>query len=143
MPQPVERFDVKVERTQSCWIWHGATNQKGYGRFYYEGRTIPAHHFALWQAGRTVPPSLTVDHLCRNPSCVNPEHMEVVSNRENILRGVGPTATNARKTECVNGHDIANAKAYFKSGRGFTRVCLEYSRLSCAAWRTKRRHERS
>jgi hypothetical protein len=51
-----------------------------------------------------IPPNRQLDHLCRNPQCVNPKHLDLVSHRENVLRGIGFYAINARKTHCPQGH---------------------------------------
>ena len=89
-----------------CWIWIAAKNQ-GYGSFRiggrYDGRTLLAHVFSYWFYA-DIPDGFDLDHLCRNPPCVNPEHLEPVTRRENLRRGVGISAVNSRKTECIRGH---------------------------------------
>ena len=96
-----------------CWVWRGAMNGKGYG-LCYEGvspgryRWKMAHRVVYEAAKGPIPTGLTLDHLCRNRACVNPDHLEPVSNRENILRGKGATALNARKTHCKRGHELSD-----------------------------------
>ena len=84
-----ERFWAKVSKTPTCWLWIGAKHEKGYGRFARAGGTkIAAHRWAYEDAmGCPVPAELTIDHLCRNVSCVNPAHLEPVTIRENVQRG--------------------------------------------------------
>src|SRR6266849_5089721 len=94
-----ERFWAKVHKTDTCWEWTGAL-WRGYGYF----RTWIAHRVAYELLVGPIPPEKQVDHLCRNRGCVNPEHMELVTSYENILRGEGPTAANKRKLVCSNGH---------------------------------------
>jgi HNH endonuclease len=99
-PRLPKRFwDKVVPLLDGCWQWMGGINRAGYGYFYFGG-----HSSMIGPIPGKFPTGLTVDHLCRKTGCVNPLHMELVSNRENTLRGEGITATNARKTHCKNGH---------------------------------------
>lgn len=100
-----ERFWRRVRiLPNGCWQWEGAT-LNGYGYFTAERRkTVRAHKWAFEFIIGRVTSGLTLDHLCRNRSCVNPQHMEPVTVKENTLRGFGITAINARKTKCPYGH---------------------------------------
>jgi hypothetical protein len=112
-------FWARVEKSDSCWVWTGAKNSEGYG--YY--RNHRAHRLTYEQYVGAIPDGLVLDHLCRNPSCVNPEHLEAVSSRVNTLRGAGPTAQNAALTQCKNGHDFTPANTYLRDGGRTCRVC--------------------
>lgn len=108
-----ERFEMKVDRSGTCHRWTGAIRNgpnQGYGEFWYQGRARRAHVVALILADIDVPAGQTVDHVwsrgCRYRDCVRIDHLEVVSNRENILRGNNPAAQNARKTRCKYGHEL-------------------------------------
>lgn len=126
-PTALERFWSKVEKTDTCWNWTGASIRGGYGMLLWRERRRLAHRISYEIAhGDPVPDGLTVDHLCRNPRCVNPDHLEVVTNRENVLRGAGPTAINARKTHCVNGHALEGDNLLQRSDGG--RRCRECQR---------------
>lgn len=96
--QPLEpRFFSKVEKQHhGCWVWKAAKSEKGYGYFGFKGKVYKAHRVS-WFLKHGVFPSLQLDHLCRNTSCVNPDHLEEVSNRENQIRGLR-SALNPRKT---------------------------------------------
>lgn len=114
---PDSRFWSKVRKAAAdgCWEWTGAVTQRGYGRFWPTHRTmVRAHRYAYQRLVGPIPEGLTIDHLCRNPSCVNPAHLEPVSNRTNILRSDGLSAKGARQTHCKRGHpfDIANTHIY-------------------------------
>lgn len=108
-----QRFWEKVARTETCWLWTAATDTGGYGTFaIVRGRAQGAHRIAYeWLVG-PIPDGMHLDRLCRVRHCVNPAHLEVVTNGENVRRGVGPFATNLRKTHCVRGHafDEANTR---------------------------------
>jgi hypothetical protein len=108
---PEERFwpKVKVGAVGECWPWLAYRDRDGYGRFSWQqedGKIVShgAHRLAYTLRIGVIPEGLTLDHLCRNRGCVNPAHLEPVTRRENILRGTGPAALAARKTECKRGH---------------------------------------
>ncbi len=120
-----ERFWAKVELTEDCWVWTGHL-RRGYGTLMQDGRDGSAHRFAYESFVGPIPEGLEIDHLCRNRACVNPAHMEPVSRRENILRGEGTAAKNARKTHCKRGHALSGENVYLY--RGTMRHCRECNR---------------
>lgn len=82
----VARFEARTVKTDGCWFWVGGLNAQGYGQMSVMGRQVGAHRIA-WELYRgEIPPTLTIDHLCRNPLCVNPDHMEIVTSAENKSR---------------------------------------------------------
>lgn len=125
----VERFWSKVEKTDSCWIWHGAISSNGYGNFksakYSKSNRIPlsTHRFAYKLVKGAIKEGLTLDHLCRNHACVNPEHLEPVTIGENNRRGNGFTGKNYRKTHCKRGHPFDNKNVYLFKGHRYCREC--------------------
>lgn len=133
----MERFWKKIDRSRECWIWTGAKDPTGYGRFHVRvgDRYVDAlaHRFAYERLIGPVPDGLTIDHLCRNRSCVNPKHMKLVSVQTNILRGDAPTAHNARKTHCVHGHSFDEANTYRPPGS---------KRRQCRTCKARRHRER-
>lgn len=134
-----KRFWSKVDRSGDCWLWLRATSSKGYGRFWVGGAwqaDVLAHRVAYELEVGPVPDGLTIDHLCRNTSCVNPDHLEPVTNRENILRGTGPAALRARQTHCKRGHPFDEVNTRF-TGLGAQRSCR-----ACHADRERRRRAR-
>lgn len=84
---PVEdRFWARVEKTATCWLWHGAT-AGGYGRIMVDKVTVGAHRYSYeMHTGKTIEPHMVVDHLCGVKHCVRPDHLEPVTQAENIRR---------------------------------------------------------
>src|SRR3990167_7597395 len=118
------RFWSKVLKTQSCWIWQAAKTHNGYGRVKIQGHMYLAHRLAYELERGPIETNLTIDHTCRTPACVNPDHLEQVSMRENVLRGKTITAKNAAKTHCYRGHPLSGANLFIrKNGRRRCRAC--------------------
>ncbi len=82
-----------------------------------------AHRWAYEQARGAIPDGMHLDHLCRNTLCVNPDHLQAVTARENLRRGVGFAGTNARKTRCPAGHPYSGDNVYIRPASG-SRVCV-------------------
>lgn len=79
-------FWTRVRLYGDCWFWVGATDNWGYGRFSHAGKSVLAHRLAYQMLIGPIPVGLTIDHLCRNPRCVNPAHLEAVTGAENTER---------------------------------------------------------
>lgn len=105
-PRLPDRFWSKCipEPNSGCWLWFGALLPDDYGSVFFDRRTRRAHCVAYTSLVGVVPVGLELDHRCRTRSCCNPAHLEPVTKRVNILRGVGLGARNARKTHCPRGH---------------------------------------
>lgn len=118
------RFWTKVQFTGTCWLWTAYRDSYGYGAFYPARRYVAAHRWAYEFCVGPIPVGLELDHLCRVRACVNPEHLEPVTHRVNILRGVSPTAIHARKTHCPQGHPYNEANTYLRpAGNRECRLC--------------------
>ena len=107
----------RLRVTESCILWTGFT-RKGYGCMRPRAlsfRPVSAHRIIYELMIGPIPDGLTIDHLCRVRNCVNVDHLEVVTNKENVLRGEGRTAINARKTICKRGHSLSGDNLYINS----------------------------
>ena len=107
VPELRDRFWEFVDKgnPHQCWPWTGTATKGGYGGFRFDGITIRAPRLSWELAHGPFSKGLMIDHLCRNPKCVNPSHLEPVTNRENTLRGCSPLAINAKKRYCPYGHE--------------------------------------
>jgi hypothetical protein len=124
---PSVRFWEKVDKGGDCWLWTASVDMAGYGQFgVTEGVIVKAYRWAWEQENGPVPAGMQLDHLCRERRCVRPSHLEPVTQRENLLRGDGPSARAARATECPKGHPYDEANTRLNS-RGH-RVCVICSR---------------
>ena len=119
----LDRFWDKVEITNSCWNWKGA-KLNGYGYFNNNGKTATVHRFIYKMFIGEIPENLTIDHLCRNRKCVNLQHLELVTSKENTLRGESIQAKNYRKTHCKRGHEFTSENTYnTPSGSRRCKIC--------------------
>ena len=107
-----------------CIPFRGHINQKGYGVDRLNGRVITAHRAAYIRKNGEIDRALQVDHLCHCRSCVNHEHLEAVTARENVLRSTGVSAINANKTHCHRGHPFSGPNLRIVKGHERScRVC--------------------
>lgn len=118
-------FWPRIRKTESgCWEWQGAQFNGGYGRIKYDGQDQVAHRVAYLVLVGPIPEGMTLDHLCRNRICVNPEHLEPVDMRTNVLRGETITAANAHKEVCLRGHPLSGDNLFVRrDGRRRCREC--------------------
>lgn len=120
------RFESKIKVDgNGCFVWQGGVSTQGYGKFKVEGKTALAHRWNYRRVNGDIPEGKVLDHLCRNRRCVNPDHLEMVDNRVNVLRGVGPSAANEGKTHCVNGHEFTPENTYRRRNGRECRQCWE------------------
>jgi len=118
----------------SCWEWAGARTTAGYGRVTIDGVDGYVHRFVM-----DAPAGMVVDHLCRNPSCYNPRHLEVVTDYENRKRGRSKAAVAMRTNCCCNGHEFTEENTYIKPNG--MRNCKTCRRLAVRAYTRRKREE--
>lgn len=123
---------VRFDYQSGCWNWTGAMGGSGYGGYLLHNKTFPAHRITYTMISGDIPDGLTLDHLCRNRACVNPLHLEPVTNYENIIRGNSLSAQNSRKTKCNMGHPLPA----YKQGQG--RDCRPCNTIRKRGYKKKR-----
>ena len=122
----IDRFLDKIAFCHSgCWEWVGSIGSNGYGNFRDEdSKMVSVHRFSYeFFNGRTIPAGMTVDHICGNRSCVNPDHLEVVTSRENTMRGNTLATINSKATHCPQGHPYSEENTCYSQGRRKCRAC--------------------
>lgn len=130
----IERFRSKLAVTSdddACWEWTGDRVTGGYGRFFVSPRVVLAHRWAYEYFVGPIDDGLEIDHLCFNPPCVNPSHLEAVTPAENQRRRV------ARKTHCVNGHEYTPENTY--TSPAGVRDCRRCISLRCIAYKRRKK----
>ena len=146
--EPAVRFWRNVDKSgpqwngSNCWLWTGCLTPRDYGQITIHTVRSFAHRLSYeWTVG-PIPDGLVIDHLCRNPPCVNPAHLEPVTQRVNVLRGESLPARYATRTHCINGHEFAgeNVRAGTRGDRVCRSCAREYARKARAdnrepAWR--------
>jgi len=124
------KFHDKIVDTGTCWTWVASATLNGYGqvsvRINGERRVRYAHRAVYELLVGPIPEGMVIDHLCRNKLCVNPAHLEVVTNRENLMRGNGPGPVAARTNACLRGH-IGNWHVRKNGGR-LCKTCQQMKR---------------
>lgn len=136
--QRIRRFWDKVEKSDDCWIWTGSKtggNGKQYGAFWNGEKQVYAHRFSYLITNGAIQDGMQIDHLCRNPACVRPDHLEVVDSRTNTIRGVSIVAQNAAKTHCSKGHELPVDRKCRICGRARWRAYYRRRRLREPGWR--------
>lgn len=144
MPRDLtERFMLRVvKQPDDCWIWIGARWANGYGKFTMPGtqRRVSAHRWGYERFRGPIPDGLTLDHICRVHSCVNPSHLEAVTSAENTRRGIVGAVNGARvraKTHCPKGHPYDADNTYWRADfKG--RNCRACGRENAARYRAQR-----
>jgi hypothetical protein len=149
----VARFVAKIRladgTSDGCWLWTGAKHKFGYGCFaVVRCRSKSAHRVAYLLRHGSIPDGCVLDHLCRTPACVNPAHLEAVSQRTNVQRAVGMGAYNAGKTHCPAGHRYSDDNTYRHGSRRACRLCrssqsqAHVSSLSAAKRAARRQYQK-
>lgn len=99
-----------ISNESGCWLWHGAKSSNGYGIIRINDHTKRAHRVMFELIKLQIPNKFELDHLCRVRNCINPDHLEVVTHRENVLRGEGLAAQHIKRDKCLYGHLLLQGK---------------------------------
>lgn len=135
-----ERFWSKVDAEGDCWEWT-AGKCRGYGLFRVQRQNVLAHRWAWEYLVGPIPEGLHIDHLCRNPPCVNPDHLEPVTQAENTRRGAAGIWARS-KTHCPQGHPYTGENLVIeRHAERVGRACRECRRQSSMRYVEKKRAE--
>jgi HNH endonuclease len=130
-------FSHLVIDPSGCLLWTRPPNSRGYGVIRIGGKHRLVHR-VMWELfNGPIPDGLRPDHLCRVRHCANVAHLELVTHRENTLRGTGPTAINAAADRCWRGHFFNEANTYYRATGG--RECRACRVIRKRAYRERRR----
>lgn len=126
-----ERFWKKVHKTETCWNWTAYTDRSGYGSFRFNNKIHKAHRISFLLANGYIDNNLDVLHGCDNPSCVNPEHLRLGTDKDNVqdtLNRKRHFQTN--QTHCFRGHEFtkSNTKVNKKTNARCCRICFNMMR---------------
>lgn len=137
MRNTVAGFWLLVDKTDGCWNFQGYVSPHGYGRYALAGQRW-AHRVSWLLSGRVLLPGFVLDHICENRRCVNPEHLQQITQYENTHNH---GASNALKLTCPHGHSYAQfGRVRALGGRyGIQRICTECDRIRAAQRREKAR----
>jgi HNH endonuclease len=139
-----ERLMKNVSVSSDCWVWMGATSSSGYGTMEVSGKTASVHRVSYELFKGEIPAGMVIDHICKNRICVNPDHLRVVTHKQNTLENSNASAAiNAKKTHCVNGHPLEGDNLIVKKGKNGneTRACRTCARHWWREnWRKKSRN---
>lgn len=113
----------KITVTGFCWLWEGYVSKEGYGYSTFEGKGRIAHRHVYELLVGPIPKGLQLDHLCRVRNCVNPDHLEPVTPRENLMRGFTHARSNSEKTHCAQGHEYNEANTYYDKTQRSCKAC--------------------
>lgn len=117
------RFFEKIQKNPNgCWVWGGSFFRNGYGRTWKDGKTRLVHRVSYELHIGEIPAGMTVDHKCENKACVNPEHLQIVTGKENQLLWID--RTNGSRNLCPQGHEFTPINTYVdRIGGRHCRAC--------------------
>lgn len=132
--------DVRVDETTKCWNWLLGCTRGGYGKLLWKGKQSYIHRVMYELLREPIPQELTIDHLCRNTRCCNPEHLEAVTMSENLSRA--PHGDRQSEDFCSRGHDLRiSGNLYTAHLKRICRVCKnERTREWAARYKLRLNH---
>ncbi len=142
----IDRFMAKVHKSESgCWNWTAYKDKRGYGKFIVNNKPELAHRVVWWIFKGPIPDGLEMNHLCENPGCVNPDHLQAVTHKQNMHYGKNRIALFAKQTHCYRGHEFSPENTWIRPlpKGGFGRFCKECSRINGQLRRNAKREAKA
>lgn len=141
----ISRFWKKVRKSQGCWGWLGCHFNTGRPAFWLNRNNVLAYRVVFLLTKGNIAQDLVIDHLCDNPACMNPDHMKVATQRENLLRSNNVCARNKRKLLCKRGHELSPLRTVKYANRGWRecRICKRELQRICRQGYRERLSERA
>ena len=135
-----DRFLTKFSEDpiRGCWIWNSGKNKKGpegYGRYWTDGKDVQAHRYSYETIRGPIPDNMQIDHLCQTRTCVNPWHLEIVTQSINIKRS---DSENRKKTHCPKGHPYEGDNLYVGPNDA-RRYCITCHRARNVKYRERKK----
>jgi hypothetical protein len=131
-----DHFDALLIKSDSCWVLSTSLTTHGYSRFEHRGIIYAGHVFSYERFKKKVTTGLVVHHKCENRACVNPDHLDEITQRENVLAGVTNIVTiNLNKTHCNKGHEFTEENTYVYKAERQCRICRKENTAKSVATR--------
>ena len=129
LPERLEAKRIYIPES-TCWYWEGHLDRDGYAKIHVGDRPVMAHRLAYELTKGPIEKGKSIDHLCRNRECTNPDHLEPVTPRENTMRSpIAIAAVNSRMNKCKRGHELS-FKSYPSKSQRFCPTCRKNRRNS-------------
>lgn len=121
----IDRFNSKIIKTGNCWEWISLKSTNNYGIFRLNNKNYSSHRLSYELYKGKIPEGLVIDHLCKNTLCVNPDHLEAVTQKINLYRGNTVTLNHSKKTHCPQGHEYSGKNLYLYEGSRYCKTCRD------------------